>query len=1276
MKLGDVIAARFEVQAFVGEGGMGEVYRALDRQTGELVALKHVRVAREGEQRFFREARALALLNHPAIVRYVAHGSIPGGEHYLAMEWLEGENLRARLERGPLPLEESIDLARRVAGALAHAHGQGIVHCDLSPPNLLLIDGSAGQAKLLDFGLARHRGDRTETTAQWEGPAGTMGYMAPEQARGTTEVDGRADLFALGAILFECISGRPLFGAESYLAVLAKIVVASAPRLRDLVPETPLPLEDLVNQLLAKDPAERPASAEAVLEALSGVGGSRPTLRAPIAGDTLAITERERELVSVLLARAPDAASHRDLDRRVLGLAARARLRSEALADGSYVLTSAGSGVATDQAARAASTALELLAVESSFAIGIATGWATVAGGLAEGDVVERAARSSGRPGVIALDDVTRGLLPPRFEIAGERGGFTLVEVTHKERPARLLLGRETPCVGRDRELRTLHAILDESIGAPLSQVVLVTGPAGAGKSRVRYELMRQLDERHPELRVWLGRGDPMRAGAPFGILAQALRRALGIGEGDPREVQRAKLSDHVGRLGPAGDGERIGEFLGELVGVPFPESVALQAARQDPLLMGDQVRRAAEDFLALECRKNPVLLVLEDFQWGDAATVKVIDSALRNLPELPWTVLAIARPDVHESFPALWQERNVQEVRIGALTRRAAESLIKETLGEVDAATLGELTQRAAGNAFYLEELIRARAEGRRDALPDTVLGMVKERIEGMEPEARRVLRAASVFGQTFTGSGITALVGGDAMAGEIGEWLSTLEQREVVTRRAEPVAGDGEYTFRHALVRDAAYAMLTDEDRALGHRLAAEHLERSGVLDGTLLAEHFERAGTPERAAHFWGVAARAALDACDFDAAITRAERGLASGVTGLDAAELELCRGEALRLAGRVAESLPVVERALASFAPGSLGWCNAVGERSLILQRLGQSVELVATASELESAAPDDDATDALALARVRAALALIRFGERARARSLVELAERAAPIAGPVTSAYIHAFKAVEALLDGSPARYLAEARTAHARYSEVGDVRLALEQSISIGSMQMELGAHAESEKTLREAIASAERLGLWHALAGARHNLGLALAHLGRFDEAIRLEQQALEAFRDRDQRMAGGAELALAMIHLLRGDDARALEAGTRALDVLKSAAPPLVPAALATLSRARLALGDAREALELANEADALLSSAGTEYGEHSIHRARAEALDANGQREAARNVVRKARERLAEEAARLADPALEDCFLEHVPDNVRLLGLAKEWHVSELDDPGR
>jgi len=146
---------------------------------------------------------------------------------------------------------------------------------------------------------------------------------------------------------------------------------------------------------------------------------------------------------------------------------------------------------------------------------------------------------------------------------------------------------------------------------------------------------------------------------------------------------------------------------------------------------MGDQMMRAWQDWLAAEATAQPVVIVLEDLQWGDPPTVSFTDAALRHLKDRPLMVLALARPEVHEVFPKLWAERGTQEIRLGELTRRASEKLVREVLGEsVTAVTVDRIVQLAAGNAFYLEELIRAVAEGREEALPETVLAMVEARL------------------------------------------------------------------------------------------------------------------------------------------------------------------------------------------------------------------------------------------------------------------------------------------------------------------------------------------------------------------------------------------------------------------------------------------------------------------------------------------------------------------------------------------------------------------
>src|SRR5262249_11018590 len=152
-----------------------------------------------------REARILAELSHPRIVRYIAHGAVPSGEPYLAMEWLDGEDLGAPLSRCPLGPSRSVGVAVSVAQALGFAHARGVVHGDLKPSNIFLVDGRIDALKLLDFGVAWI--DAASRMTRTGALMGTPGYMAPEQTRGVEGLDARADVFSLGCVLFECLTG-------------------------------------------------------------------------------------------------------------------------------------------------------------------------------------------------------------------------------------------------------------------------------------------------------------------------------------------------------------------------------------------------------------------------------------------------------------------------------------------------------------------------------------------------------------------------------------------------------------------------------------------------------------------------------------------------------------------------------------------------------------------------------------------------------------------------------------------------------------------------------------------------------------------------------------------------------------------------------------------------------------------------------------------------------------------------------------------------------------
>ncbi len=243
--------ARFVLRNQVGAGGMATVYRALDRHTGDTVAVKLLHAGDPiALARFELEVGTLAALDHPAVVRLLAHGKWPDGRPSLAMEWLEGEDLATRLGRGHLEPREVVTLGLQVAEALATAHARGIVHRDIKPANLFLLGGSVEHIKLIDFGIARLSSQAPITATG--NVVGSPGYMAPEQAAGETHIDARADVFSLGAVMFECLTGRPPFVAEHAVAVLARILFEQVPAVNELCRDVPEVLCNLVARMLSK----------------------------------------------------------------------------------------------------------------------------------------------------------------------------------------------------------------------------------------------------------------------------------------------------------------------------------------------------------------------------------------------------------------------------------------------------------------------------------------------------------------------------------------------------------------------------------------------------------------------------------------------------------------------------------------------------------------------------------------------------------------------------------------------------------------------------------------------------------------------------------------------------------------------------------------------------------------------------------------------------------------------------------------------------------------
>lgn len=281
LRLGEVLSGRYRLLELLGEGGMGAVYEAEDLKLGHPVAVKLLGAQHASStsacQRFLREVATTARLQSPHVVKIFDAGSTTDGVPYFVMELLSGLTLRELLEEhGKLPISRAVNLAISLGLALEQAHAQGVIHRDLKPGNLFLETLSDGTdfVRLLDFGVAKLSDlDATGITATGA-TLGTASYMPPEQARGSHELDCRADVYALGAILYEMCSGHKPHPGDSYNAVIFHILNQPVIPLSTLRPESSPELTAIVARALATDPEDRFCSASAFASALRGCSGA------------------------------------------------------------------------------------------------------------------------------------------------------------------------------------------------------------------------------------------------------------------------------------------------------------------------------------------------------------------------------------------------------------------------------------------------------------------------------------------------------------------------------------------------------------------------------------------------------------------------------------------------------------------------------------------------------------------------------------------------------------------------------------------------------------------------------------------------------------------------------------------------------------------------------------------------------------------------------------------------------------------------------------------
>ena len=941
----------------IGAGGMATVYRAHQPSMDRHVAVKVIRTSilqdPTVKDRFRREARLIARLEHPHLLPVYDFD----GDHdppYIVMRYLEGGTLKQVLQQGELPFDEMLYMLNQVGAALDYAHRQGVVHRDLKPSNVMI--DREGNAFVTDFGIARAAGTQESLTNAGD-LIGTPAYMSPEQARGDSDITSAADVYALGVMVFEMLTGKVPFEHENGVAALLAHLNDPVPSARTRNARVPEAADRVLKTAMAKDRSARHSSAGALIADLATalrVSHASSPRKLQELTETLSLsqlrafeaqkkakpsdtpskatpTEQQRQMTTVHLDVSDWVAllyeSGKDAEKARGSIDALWRRFDEIAREHGGVIQSRadGSGDALwgrtrsseddpERAIRATLRMREAVTEEARVLLGKA--WEPTeenplpfSAGIATGPVLlERSAESgtytasgatitlAGRiqdaaePGTILVGHDTFTLVRGVFtfhphqaiRIRGRKEPLDVYQVTGvKQRAfrqkARGIEGIETKMIGREIELRLLQEAFTLTIEDGETQVVTVVGDAGVGKSRLLFEFSTWSEL--IEQQFWLFEA---RATAPSMLQPYSLTRDLfsfrfQILDSDPIDVVHQKFVQGVaGFLGE--NTQDKAELMGQVVGFDFSSRPGVAEALKDPEAFRQRALAHLGEFFTAATRANPAVIHIEDIHWADDRSLDLINNLVRENAKLPMFVLCLARPSLYERRPQ-WGEgqRFHERIQLEPLSQLSSRRMVRELLKRMDEVPpeLRDLVvERADGNPFYIEELIKAliddgvilkggekwtvdRTRLSSVRIPPTLTGVLQSRLDSLSQPLQQLLQRVSVMGRVFWDAAALHLCRDSGLdEEEVRGSLEDLRQREMILRREESgFAGTVEYVFRHAILRDVTYGTLSPRQRRALHKLAAEWLlEMGGARAGEqilLVAEHYEQAGEPVLAA-----------------------------------------------------------------------------------------------------------------------------------------------------------------------------------------------------------------------------------------------------------------------------------------------------------------------------------------------------------------------------------------------------------------------------------------
>ena len=1130
--LGERIGS-YEILEEIGKGGMATVYRARQASVDRDVAIKVIRRAIAGDpeavQRFQREARLIARLEHPHILPIYDFD----GAHdppYLVMRYMDSGTLEEIMEQGLLPHDEVAYVMRQVCSALDYAHRQGIVHRDIKPSNIMI--DQQGNAFVADLGIARIAAEAGGRQITATGAIiGTPDYMSPEQAQGRDDVDLRADIYALGAMLYQMLAGDVPFSSDTPMNVLMKHIHEPVPSLHQKNPAVPEAAEAVVRRAMAKNRDDRYASAIDLGQALSeslGATAADPTRlreaastsiirrsggRQPTTGGQTAPSEQNRQ-VTALYANAAEYAALVDqvaggeASRRAMaalreaidGIITSHHGRVLTASDNDLLALWGAEAAREDDAERAVRAGLASQAALRSLgaaflggdeealplSIGIHSGVALLtpserSGSIsASGSTISLANRlMQNAAGLVLVTHDTYRHVRGVFDVQPDlpvrmRGRSDPVEtyrvLAAKPRAFRIntrgVEGVETRMIGREAELKHLQNAFLDALEDGETHVVTIVGEAGVGKSRLLYEFGEWAELRPERYFVFRGRATPEARGQPFALLRDIFAWRFGIQDDDPPSGVIEKLERGVAEL--AGPEVATAHLLGSLCGYDMSTSAHIRPLQGDPELLGRQAKNAALALFVELARTENVTLQLEDIHHADDASLDFLNDLFLAEARLHFLAVCVARPSLFDRRPD-WGSGQATHSRIELrpLDKRESRSLVQEILKKVDEiprSVRDLLVERAEGNPYYLEELVKMLIddhvvvretderwrveEGRLGALevPPTLYGLLEARVDTLLAPERLTLQRASVFGRLFYDKVLAAMdAADDAHVADLPGVLQALAKREFAFKRESSAFADSvEYIFAQAMLRDTIYERLLERQRKIYHRAAADWLAGLDRAAEYLpqIAEHYTRAGTVPEGIEAWRRA-------------------------------------GDRSSLLGLTRQATEHYERALALLADG-----GDPNQRLSLLMEIGASMT---ARGDLPRALPT--LLSALELARE-----LQRPAEQAKALSLLSQVET---LKGEYDGALQHLDEA------------LPLARSSGDRAAEANVL-------YGIGNIRFRLGEYEAGLTAIEECEALTRQLGDDAMVIQAANRHGTLLDSLTRFDEARKVFEEALSLSR----------------------------------------------------------------------------------------------------------------------------------------------------------------